>query len=247
MAMGFTISPKVANLFMKEFESTAISISPNSSRLWFRDVDYTFVIQQAEHSLQFLQHINFIDPHAQFTKEKPSSNGSILFLDTLFSPGPNNILLTSMYRKPTYMSHYLCWNSHHILPAKYSVFNTLTHRARVVSANKQLLQEEDGYIRKSLHRGKYPNWALDRLQTNKNYRHSSNQAQTNTAYTRLTTTVTTKRVTSIWWSHTSRGLLKSSRMHVARLGSRYILKEEIPPGTSVWFPKTGIKLLRTVR
>ena len=52
-------------------------------------VDYIFVIQQEEHSQQFLQHINNIDPQAQFTTEVSSSDGSIPFLDTLVSPGPD--------------------------------------------------------------------------------------------------------------------------------------------------------------
>ena len=99
-AIGCPISPLVANLFMEEFESKVISTVPNPPRLWLRYVDDTFVIQQAKHSQQFLQHINFIVPSIQFTTEVPNSNGSILFLDAIVFPGISNTLLTSLYRIP---------------------------------------------------------------------------------------------------------------------------------------------------
>ena len=85
-AMGSQISPIVANLFMEEFESKAISTITNPPRLWLRYVDDKGVIQQVEYSQQFVHHINSIDYHIQFTKEIPSSHGSIQFLDTLVLP-----------------------------------------------------------------------------------------------------------------------------------------------------------------
>ena len=92
--MGSAISPLTANLFMDEFEYKAISSAPHPPRLWLKYVDDTFAVQQVEHSHQFLQCNTSIDPHIQFTKEKP-------FLDTLVSLRPKNTLLTSTYRKPT--------------------------------------------------------------------------------------------------------------------------------------------------
>ena len=127
--MGSPISHLVANLFMEEFKANAISIAPNPPRLWLRYVDDTFVIQQTEHSPQFLQHINSIDQHTQFTTGTP-------FLDTVVSPGPSNTLITSVYRKPIHKDQYIYWDSHHNLLAKYSIFNSLTHRARVVCINQ---------------------------------------------------------------------------------------------------------------
>ena len=66
-------------------------------------MDDTFVIVQVEHSHQFLQHINSIGLHIEFTIENPKEDGSISFLDTLVSQGPNNIIITSLYRKPTHI------------------------------------------------------------------------------------------------------------------------------------------------
>ena len=56
--------------------------------LWLRFVDDTFVIQQAKHSQQLLQHINSQAPNIQFTTEDPNQEGVLTFLDTLVSSGP---------------------------------------------------------------------------------------------------------------------------------------------------------------
>ena len=130
----------------------------------------SFFTQQAKHSQQFLQHLNSIDPHIRFPTVPPSSNGSIPFLDTLVSPGPNNTLLASVHRKLTHVDQYLHWDSCHGLSANYSVFKTLTHRTKTVCTNQQLLKEEEEHIRKVLHRCKYPTWALNRLKIIINYK-----------------------------------------------------------------------------
>ena len=107
-------------------------------------MDDTFVIQQAEHSQQFLQHINSIDPQIQFNTKFPSSDGSIPFLDTLVTPGPYNTLLTGVYRKPTHTDQHLHLNSHHSLSAKHNVFNTLTHCVRLlVSTDSYLIKRRN--------------------------------------------------------------------------------------------------------
>ena len=64
-------------------------------------------------------------------------------------PQPDGPLLTSVYRKPTHTDEYLQWNSHHHLSAKFSVINTLKHRAKTVSSNKHLLKEEEDHLNES--------------------------------------------------------------------------------------------------
>ena len=75
---------------------------PYIPHLWLRYVDDTIVIQEEKCSQQLLQHINSYDPYIQFTIEKPNQDGALPFLDTLVSPGPNNTLVTNVYRKPTH-------------------------------------------------------------------------------------------------------------------------------------------------
>ena len=98
-------------------------------------------------------------PHIQFTTEDAKPDGSLPFLDTIVLIQPGNSLLTSVYRKPIHTDLYLQWDSHHHLPAKYSVINTLRHRAKTVCSNHQLLKEEDDHLNRALSNCRYPGWA----------------------------------------------------------------------------------------
>ena len=55
-------------------------------------------------------------------------------------------------------------DSHHSLSSKYSVIGTLTHRAKVVSTNSELLQGELNQLRRALGKCNYPNWTIKRVQ-----------------------------------------------------------------------------------
>ena len=158
-AMGSPISPLIANIFMEEFEVKALSTCPHPS-LWLRFVDDTFVINKAEHSQALLQHINNQDPHIQFTVE-PTQQGSLPFLDTLVTIERNNTFSTTVYRKPTHTDQYLHWDSNHHITAKQSVFNTLAHRAKVVSSSQDKLDQELQHIKTALQACQFPNWALN--------------------------------------------------------------------------------------
>ena len=69
-----------------------------------------------------------------------------------------------MYRNPTHTDQYLQWDSHHHLSAKFSVINTLIHRAKTVCSNPELLCKEMNHLRKALTECKYPKWALDKVE-----------------------------------------------------------------------------------
>ena len=121
----------IANLFMEQFKVKAISSVPNPY-LWLRYVDYTLVIQQAEHSHQFLQYINSLDPHIQFTTEDPKDRlVPYSFLDTLVSlwtqQHPYNISVQKT--KPTWINTSPGKVTIYLL-AKYSIYNTLAHIAK---------------------------------------------------------------------------------------------------------------------
>ena len=59
---------------------------------------------------------------------------------------------------------YLQSDSHHTTAEKYSVVNTLHHRARAVCSNPQLLEKEEEPLQKVLIEKKYPARALNRVQ-----------------------------------------------------------------------------------
>ena len=143
-------------------------------------MDDTFVMQEAKHSQQLVQHINSQDPHIQFTIDKPNQEGALPFLDTLVSPGPNNTLITIVHRKPTHTNQYLHWNSNPFITAKNNVFNSLAFRANVVYTSQQALHKEMEHIRKALQSHNFPPWALNILWDKFNCKHNIHNGQTST-------------------------------------------------------------------
>ena len=140
-AIGSPISPLIANIFMEEFEVKALSSIPHPPFLLQRFVDDTFVINRAEHSQDLLHHINNQDPHIQSTVE-PTQQGSLPFLDTLVTIEPDSTFSTTVYRKHTHTDQYLHWDSNHHITAKQSVYNTLAHRAKIVSSTQDKMDRE---------------------------------------------------------------------------------------------------------
>ena len=151
---------------MEDFEVKAINTAKNPPKMWKRYVDDTCVILDSTKREEFSQHINSIDPKIQFTSEDPNPDGSFPFLDTLVMPQPDGSIKTTVFRKPTHTDMYLHWDSYHHLSAKYSVINTLRHRAKTVCSTKQLLTEEEDHLY-ILRRCNYPLWAWNRVNINK--------------------------------------------------------------------------------
>ena len=155
VAMGSPISPIFA-MYMEHFEEKALRSATNPPWVWYRFVDDTWVIQQQASKQAFLQHINSIYPAIKFTVEGTQGNGAIPFLDTLITLLSDNSLSITVYCKPTHTDQYLQWDSHHCLSAKYSVISTLTHRAKTVCTDLELLQKELQHFRKVLGKSNYP-------------------------------------------------------------------------------------------
>ena len=133
---------------MEYLEQKALSTAPHPPRFWHRYVDDTFVIHKEANKEGFLQHINSADPAIKFTVEDNKENGSIPFLDTIVKPEVDGSLSITVYRKPTTTDQYLQWDSHHNLSAKFSVINTLSHRAKTVCSNPELFKQEKEHLRK---------------------------------------------------------------------------------------------------
>ena len=163
-AMGSPVSPIVANLYMEYLEQKALSTAPHPPKFWGRYVDDTFVIHKEDNKQGFLQHINSVDPAIRFTVEDNKEDGSIPFLDTIVKPEADGSLSITVYRKPTHTDQYSQWDSHHHLSAKFSVIQTLSHRASTVCSDPELLQKEKEHLRKALTKCNYPKWALDKVE-----------------------------------------------------------------------------------
>ena len=68
--MGSPISPIVANLYMEDLETKAIQSAQNPPSFWRRFVDVTLTIMKSSQVENFLNHLNSIDHHIQFTKNQ---------------------------------------------------------------------------------------------------------------------------------------------------------------------------------
>ena len=178
--MGSPINPIVANSYMEDFDVKAINSSPQPPYLQKRFEDDTFTIIQSTQKTSFLEHLNFIDHHIQFTSEESRPDGSIPFLDILITQKEDGNLSTTVYRKPTHTDLYLQWHSNHTVSSKYSVVGTLHHWAQTICSSPQLLQQEETHLQQVLTRCKYPVWVLNRVKikakatANKNSRGTNN-------------------------------------------------------------------------
>ena len=162
-AMGSPISPIVANIFMEAFENKAIETALHPPRIWKRYVDDTFVLQDQAHKEEFLQHINTVDPSIKFIVEEAKEDGSIPFLDTIIRPEADGTFTIGVYRKPTHTDLYLPWDSNHNIAAKYSVINTLSHRALTICSTPELAEQELHHLENVLGQCKYPIWAIRKI------------------------------------------------------------------------------------
>ena len=170
---------------MESFEHRAITSAVNSCRLWKRYVDDTFLILQQSQK-EYLQHVNTVDPSVNFTTEETRPDGSMPLLDTLITPQKDGTLTTSVYRKPTHTDLYLQWDSNHNLVCKYSVINTLTHRAKAVCSNSKLLEGDLKHLQEVLTKCKYPKWATSKVlqkQEDRRMENRRDQGKSNTNQT----------------------------------------------------------------
>ena len=158
-AMGSPLSPIVTNIYMEHFETRALETAPHPPSLWKRYVDDTFVILETAYKEEFFQHLNSIEEKIQFTAENTRADGSLPFLDTLVTVEEDGSLSTSIDRKPTHTNQYLQWDSHHSIANKYSVINSLLHRANNICSNQEQKKEELTYVEEALTTCKYPSWA----------------------------------------------------------------------------------------
>ena len=155
---------------MKEFEAKVIGSAPiqpaSNLGMWMTpSLSNRLNIATSSSSAS-----NPLPPHIQFTMENHKDDGSVPFLDTFVSPEPKNTLRTSVYRKPTHTDQYLHWYGNHNLPAKYIIYSTSAHRAKVACTCQAGLKQEEDHIRQTLLGCKYHSLALNWLQTKINHK-----------------------------------------------------------------------------
>ena len=84
-------------------------------------------------------------------------------MDTIIRPEEDGTFTIGVYRKPTHTDLYLPWDSNHNIAAKYSVINTLTHRAHTICSTPELAEKELQHLEQVLGLCKYPKWAIRKI------------------------------------------------------------------------------------
>ena len=113
---NYSLFHGIANLFMEEFESKAISTAPINPGfglgMWMTPLSPNMMNIMISSS-------NIASPLTLTSTlpQKEKDNGSTPFLDTPVFKEANNTLTTSVYRKHTHVNQYLHWDSNHNLSA----------------------------------------------------------------------------------------------------------------------------------
>ena len=224
-AMGSPLSLIIANIYMEHFETRALETAPHPPTLWKRFVDDTFVILETTYKDEFFQHIYGIEKKIQFTAENTRADGSLPFLDTLVTVQEDGSLSTSIYRKPTHTNQYLQWESHHSIANKYSVINSLLHRATNICSSQEQEKEELKYVERALTACKYPSWAIQRMMLKKNnQKQNRNNNRTNRSISNSRTSITVPYNKGLSESFKNIGKKFGIQVHIK---SRRTIKEEL--------------------
>ena len=105
--------------------------------------------------------------------EEPNQDGSLPFLDIQVHQVPTTPLSPQSTESP-HTNQYLHWDSNHFIKAKHCVYNTLAHRAKVVSSKQPSLHKELDHIIKACQSCHFPTWALNKLHQNFECKHYTN-------------------------------------------------------------------------
>ena len=123
--------------------------------MWLRYVDDTFILWPHQEDVQILlDHMNSIRPSIQFTMEK-EQDSKLPFLDVLVTHTEQEFR-SSVYRKPTITGQYLNFNSRRSYTVQKGIVRCLQYRAKTISSDTDVYQEEMISLRHNLHRNNYP-------------------------------------------------------------------------------------------
>ena len=141
-AMGNSLSPFLANLFMSRFEKDLESSGEYFPRVWLRYVDDIFAIFDTKNCNidDFINSLNNRFETIKFTYEK-EEHGQLPFLDTLVIRN-KNCLEFDVYRKETSTLRYIPSDSHHCAQHKMASLNFLVHRLLTFPLNKVRYEKE---------------------------------------------------------------------------------------------------------
>ena len=155
VAMGSTLGPTLANVFMSQIwlENCPSHFKPIVYR---RFVDDTFLLfRSKDHVEKFRNYLNKQYKNIKFPSEI-EENGSLLFLDIKISR-ENKKFVTPVYSKPTFSGVFTDFES--LIPDIYKrgLTETLLHRSFRLCLNYENFQSEIETLKSILKHNSYPN------------------------------------------------------------------------------------------
>ena len=91
--------------------------------------------------------------------ETPANDSNISFLDTRCSPHSGHTTHASVYRKPIHTSHFLDWNSNHLISAKNN-HPCPNLQSKNICSTPEILAKEIDYNQNRGLKNNYPDWMI---------------------------------------------------------------------------------------
>ena len=164
--MGCSISVVLAEITLQSLKTQIFSQKQDEICIWKRYVDDVLAMIPKDNVNTFLDYINSFNVNIQFTTEIEENN-SIPFLDLQISKDLSGLLSFSIYKKPSHTDKYLDFESNHPLQQKFSVMQTLLHRADRLCSNENKL-EEIRNVKAALRKNGYPKSIVNKSFSNSN-------------------------------------------------------------------------------
>ncbi|KAJ8961586.1 hypothetical protein NQ317_013064 [Molorchus minor] len=163
-AMGNSLSPFIANLFMSRFETDIKEEFEYFPRIWIRYVDDIFAVfdTKVESVDSFISKLNSRFTSVNFTYEI-ENNAQLPFLDVLVIKNNQNNLEFDIYRKDTSTLRYIPNDSHHCYQHKMASLNFLIHRLLSFPLSKERFEKERKLIKDIAKINGYSENCVDRL------------------------------------------------------------------------------------
>lgn len=158
LAMGSSLSPLLAEIFMNHLECNNITNNNNLKCIshWFRYVDDCLVFIEGDSATaqHVLDYINTVHSNIKFTMEI-EKNSSINFLDLTITKVQEHLEF-SIYRKPTQTDHTIPHDSNHPFRYKIAAFNTYIHRLKSIPLSDSQFSTELNLIKQLAISNGYP-------------------------------------------------------------------------------------------
>ena len=153
--MGGLSSSIVAEIYMQGTETTALTTTSHSPKVWECHVDDIFSVIRKSNLHDLFQHINSCHPKTRFTMET-EENSQLPFLNTLIQRNSDNTISIRVHRKSTHTDQYLKFTSHHLARAKKSIITSLFDRAKNIISNRSDQGKEENHLTAVLQANGYP-------------------------------------------------------------------------------------------